>query len=585
MDTPKGLIILLHNGFTKIAVDEVLAALPSGWHSLQREVKEINYSQLLELQKLYDTGYEQYALEHKRYFTNAILPVLNARPDYKVIYFGMAPIPLCIDLGHLFHNYRNIDIYQRHHVSKEWYINLEAEQDDKNLLQITGLPDQQQKGISDALIRLSISHNINSDDTYEILPNAAEIDIQLDHASEDAITSSKKMTEVGESIKKAFDELSNNRSGLKTVHFFASIPCGVAFLAGTKISPNIHSYIQTYQYSRTKEPKYKKALLIKALLRPERKIVDKDKKKANELRELCNEELTKKVKQYNQYNKDMSVGRKWYEGLVPGVNNSIMNTKFWIDLPALYETSLKDDSFDFDTEVVNDGFYWRMNKWFVDDNFFISLNNRLSNTEDILKAVRLFLFHEAVHYKKHKLTDLTSVNIGSFPKVLETADYQADVYAIMNEYAYHLEMKGKIQNQKQFFMDTIKVATETMWSFDDAGIELEEIQIRRLNRYMIWYWIYARIENEGNSIDEIISILEEKPVIELNGLKTKEENNRFFFELEKRKDQPLELAIFYKNQLIRDGSATNMPLESLINGIKEMKGELILNVMRSFLNR
>lgn len=585
METPKGLIILLHNGFTKISVDEALAALPQEWYGLHREVKEINYSELLELQKLYDTGYEQYALEHRRYFANDIFPVLNAHPEYKVVYFGMAPIPLCVDLGHLFHNYRDIDIYQRHHVSKQWYINLETEQQDENVLQITGLPDQQQKGISDALIRLNISHNINPDDTYEILPNAAEIDIQLEHAGEDAITSSKKMLEVGESVKKAFDELSDNRSGLETVHFFASIPCGVAFLAGTKISPTIHSYIQTYQYSRTKEPKYKKALLIKAQLRPERKIGEEEKKKADELRTLCNEELTKNVKQYSQYNKDMSVGRKWYEGLVPGVNNSIMNTKFWIELPALHETSLKDDRFDFDTEVVNDGFYWRMNKWFVDDNFFISLNNRLSNTEDILKAVRLFLFHEAVHYKKHKLTDLTSVNIGSFPKVLETADYQADVYAIMNEYGYHLKMKGEIQNPKQFFMDTIKVATETMWSFDDAGIELEEIQIRRLNRYMIWYWIYARIENEGNSIDEIISLFEEKPVIELNGLKTKEENNRFFFELEKRKNQPLELAIFYKNQLIRDGSASNLPLEGLVTGIKEMNGDKVLDVMRSFLSR
>lgn len=585
MDTPKGLIILLHNGFTKIAVDEVLAALSHEWHGLHREIKEINYSELLELQKLYDTGYEQYALEHRRYFANDILPVLNAHPDYKVVYFGMAPIPLCMDFGHLFHNYRDIDIYQRHHVTKQWYINLDSDLQVENKLETMGLPDQQQKGISDALIRLNISHNINPDDTYEILPNAAEIDIQLDRAGEDAITSSKKMLEVGEAIKEAFDELSNNRSGIETVHFFASIPCGVAFLAGTKISPNIHSYIQTYQYSRTKEPKYKKALLIKAQLRPERKIGEVEKKKADELRGLCDEELTKNVKQYCQHNKDMSVGRKWYEGLVPGVNNSIMNTKFWTELPALYETSLKEDSFDFDTEVVNDGFYWRMNKWFVDDNFFISLNNRLSNTEDILKAVRLFLFHEAVHYKKHRLTDLTSVNIGSFPKVLETADYQADVYAIMNEYGYHLKMKGGIQNPKQFFMNTIKVATETMWSFDDAGIPLEEIQIRRLNRYMIWYWIYARIESEGNSIDEIVSIFEEKPVIEFNGLKTKEENNRFFFELEKRKDQPLELAIFYKNQLIRDGSASNLPLEGLVAGIKEMKGEKVLDVMRSFLSR
>ena len=585
MEKPKGLIVLLHNGFAKISVDEVLQALPHDWHSLHREIKEVNYSELLELQKLYDTGYDQYALEHRRYLVNEVLPVLNAHLDYKIIYFGLAPIPLCIDLGHLLHNYRDIDVYQRHHVTKQWYINLDSTDSVINEIQLTGLPDQSQKGISDALIRLSISHPINPDDTYEILPNSAEIDIRLQQPDEDAIKSKVKMVEVSESVKHALDELSNNRSGLEKIHLFASIPCGVAFLIGTKISPNIHSYIQTYQFSRTKEPKYKKALLIKAQINPERKIGEDEKKKADELRVLCNEELIKNIKQYCQHNEDMSRGREWYEGIMPRLNDSIMNESFWIDLPALYETSLKDDSFDFETEVVNDGFYWRMNKWYVDDNFFISLNKRLRKKEDILKAVRLFLFHEAVHYKKHKLTDLTSVNIGSFPKVLETADYQADVYGIMNEYGFHLKMIGEIQNQKEFFLDAIKVATETMWSFDDNGTPLEQIQIRRLNRYMIWYWLYARIESNGNSLDEIISIFEEKPVIELNGLKTKEENNRFFFELEKRKDQPLELGIFYKNQLIRDGSASNMSIEALVNGIREMKGEPILNVMRSFLSR
>ena len=585
MATPKGLILLLHNGFVKISIDEVIAALPHEWHGLHREIKEVNYSELLELQKLYDTGYEQYALEHRRYFASDILSALQTYPDYKVVYFGMAPIPLCIDFGHLFHNYREIDIYQRHHVSKQWYIKLNESLQIENRIEITGLPDRQQKGISDALIRLNISHNINSDDTYEILPNAAEIDIQLEHADEDAITSFEKMLEVGETIKKAFDELSNNRSGIETIHLFASMPCGVAFLAGTKISPNIHSYIQTYQYSRTKDPKYKKAILIKAQLRPERKIGEEEKRKADELRGLCNEELTINIKRYSEYNLEMSRGRNWCEGVMPRLNESIMNTRFWIDLPALHETTLKDDYFEFDADVVNNGFYWRLNKWFVDDNFFISLSNRLNNIDDILKAVRLFLFHEAVHYKKHKLTNLTSVNIGSFPKVLETADYQADVYAIMNEYGYQLKMKGEIQNTKQFFMDTIRVATETMWSFDDVGLPLEEIQIRRLNRYMIWYWIYSRVEQEGNTLDEIVSIFEEKPVIELNGLKTKEENNRFFFELERRKDQPLELAIFYKNQLIRDGSASNLPLEGLVKGIKEMNGDAVLDVMRSFLSR
>jgi hypothetical protein len=124
-----------------------------------------------------------------------------------------------------------------------------------------------------------------------------------------------------------------------------------------------------------------------------------------------------------------------------------------------------------------------------------------------------------------------------------------------------------------------------MWSFDDNGINLEQIQIRRLNRYMIWYWQFARIEKEGETINDIIKILELKPIIELNGLKTKEENNRFFFNLDKRHEQPLELAVFHNNEITRDGNASNMPIENLVRGVKEMNSELILDVMRSFVNR
>jgi hypothetical protein len=293
--------------------------------------------------------------------------------------------------------------------------------------------------------------------------------------------------------------------------------------------------------------------------------------------------LAKNITKYSDENENMSRGRTWYQGIMPKLTANIMSEEFWNSLPALYETSLKEDRFDMEIKTV-DGFYWSKNKWVVDDNFFLSLHNRIKDEDNILQAIRLFLFHEALHYKKHRLNSYTVVEIGSFPKVLETADYQADVYAIVNEYGYYTKMIKEVSNPQEFFLGAINVATETMWSFDDNGVELEEIQIRRLNRYMIWYWQYARIEQEGKDLNSIISILQEKPVIELNGLRTKEENNRFFFILEKRKDVPLELAVFHNNELLRNGSASNMPIENLVRGVKEMKAELILDVMRSFVS-
>jgi hypothetical protein len=585
MEKVPGIIVILHNGFSKITVDESLQALPADWLSLNREVVEISYSELLELQKLYDTGYAQYALEHRRQFVAVVAPLLAKYPGYKIVYFGLAPIPLCIDFGHLFHNYRDISIYQKHHVTKVWYTDPAAGVADEKTLRIEGVPGTDQKGIVDAMIRLATSHPVNPEDTIVILPNAAEIDIAIDHTDEDVTGTDISLKRVGEAVKRVMDDLSNNRSNIDVIHLFAAIPCGIAFLVGTKISPNIHSFIQTYQFSRTREPKYTKALLIKGPLEVERKATEEELQRSNYLRDLADKELQKGVRKYCGENEDMSSGRSWVKAIVPKLPETIMNSPFWKDLPAMYETTLSGDSFETSEEVISDGFLWRLHKWYVDDGFFIALDKRIKAEAEILSAVRLFLFHEALHYKKHRLTDLTSVNIGSFPKVLEIADYQADVYALMNEYGYHSKMIGAITDPKAFFLKAIMTATETMWSFDDNGQRLEEIQIRRLNRYLNWYWQYARIESDGNDINDIISILEEKPVIELNGLKSKEENNRFFFLLEKRPNQPLELAVFYNNQLVRDGSATNMVIEVLVQGVKEMKGEMILPVLRSFLIR
>lgn len=584
MSLPKGLILILHSGMIEIPVDECIAALPKEWHSLQREVIRIEYSQVFDLQKLYDLNFGQFALEHRRQFNNEIRPLINTKPDYKIVYFGFAPIPLSVDLGQLFHNFRDIEIYQKHHKSKLWYQSSTGDVKENKLL-TKGLPPKDQKGITNALMRLSISHFIKPEDTLELLPNAAEVDIELHDPDEDAIYNKGKMEDVGDSVKDALDQLAENRSNIKVVHLFTAIPCGIAFLIGTKISPNIHPYIQTYQYASTREPANVKAILVKGEINIGRKIIPEDKQLAQEKRELANTELTVGIKKYLVINEDISLDRVWYKGIIPKLATGIMNEKFWSDLPPLYQTSLSGDTFDFEMEAVDDGFYWRDGKWYVDDNFFISISRRLKTDDRIKKAIRLFLFHEALHYKRHKLTELTSVNIGSFPKVLETADYQADVYGIMNEYGYHLKTQGEITNPKQFFLDAIRVATETMWSFDDNGVDLEQIQIRRLNRYMIWYWQFALIEKNGNTLDEIIKILEQKPVIELNGLKTKEENNRFLFDLEQRNTQPLELAVFHNNEIIRDGSASNMPIENLVKGVQGMDSELILNVMRSFVSR
>jgi hypothetical protein len=47
----------------------------------------------------------------------------------------------------------------------------------------------------------------------------------------------------------------------------------------------------------------------------------------------------------------------------------------------------------------------------------------------------MFLLHEGVHLATHRLSRETSVQVGRLPKVLEAVDYEADVWAMLHEFA------------------------------------------------------------------------------------------------------------------------------------------------------
>ncbi len=589
---PNIIIMILHEGFTKIEPQKCKNALPEEWQKIYTETIVVSYSEMFDLGDSHDLNFSQYALEHKRKYSEEILPIIQANNNYKIVYFGMVPIPLGIDFGHLFYNYEEIEIYQFHNIEKMWYQNFKKKwyqkEDEihiarKNRLIDPILPDVEQKGIANALVRLSISHKVNQEETAKVIPNAAEVDLQIVNPKEAIIDSKEKLNEIGEAVKKIFDVLSNNRSGLEVIHLFASIPCGLAFLVGTKIAPNIHPYIQTYQYKSTEDPKYSKAILVKKKLEITRHISEAERKHAETLRVLADKELRRGIAQFCERNKEEANGRQWPKDVIYiSEDEGIMNESFWSSLPAISKTGIMHNECSKIPEVVENGFKREGSMWHIDDYFFVALSEKITNNDDIRKALRLFFFHEVLHDELHEMGDGKHENIGSFPKVLEIADYQADVYAILNEYGFLRFGTNKIENPKKFFKETINIAIESMWCFDNHGSDLTQIQIRRLNRYLIWYWQLIKIEKSGGSLNEIVKILEEKPIIELTGLKIIPDKNRLYYDLDKRQGSHLEMAVFYQNKVIRKGSASNFKIENLIEGVQKMDGKRIIDELKRF---
>lgn len=261
----------------------------------------------------------------------------------------------------------------------------------------------------------------------------------------------------------------------------------------------------------------------------------------------------------------------------------------WIQLIDIGGTSLKYDNIDVIVKNIDEGFQYveRTNTWLLDDGFLSGLNKRLKKNcnTDIMQAGRLFFFHEALHYSNlgHRLTSENANGIGQFPKVIEEADYQADVWALLTEYRYcQMYEPSKIKSGiKAFFCNAIDSAVETMWSFVDNDSELTSIQIRSMNRFLNWYWQWIQVENipgEGK-LEDIIKILLDKPVIEFAGAPMMLIAHRTYYRLNFRQYSPIQLAAFINNIVYRF-APTN--IEAIVDGFKMLNGEKIKLGLKSF---
>lgn len=581
------ILIIAHSGLDKRITQEeceTQIALSSGQRTI---FVELNVCEA-KLSELYDLPFGQLALEQERKFKSEIEPMLKENPDATIAYFGMVPIPLAIHLGYLCGSTRKYEFYHKHHMSGDWSLNHKDIGNSDFEISPIELPVKVEKGKGEVFVRVCTSYRIEPQHTYEVHMNPTnEFDLLLTKPNVDASNNQFRINSILDSFQKIINGYSDFLPDRDKVHLFVATTPAIAFGIGTKINPNVVPYVQTYQYSKSETPKYREAILISRESDDIIAYTDEEISKANELRNSWASELDKRVSAFIKRNNNSF--EDWFSHVSHNSSKSKqLLTGLWKSLPQLSSTSLVNDTIDLESNVVEDGFtYDNVNlKWKIDDGMFVSLNKRLSKVEgaDILQAGRLFLFHEGLHYcpEGHRLIDSVADGIGQFPKVIEEADYQADVYALLYEYRYCIERDSDIENLKKFFSDAIKTATETMWSFIDSGDDLSEIQVRSMNRFLNWYWQSVRIEQlEGSgSLEDIVEILFDKPVIEVAGPPPFIlDRRRVAIKLNSTSTQRFEIAIFHKNRIVR---TSPIGIDLLISGLRELDGEKIKSGLRGF---
>ncbi|WP_257450032.1 SAVED domain-containing protein [Archangium lipolyticum] len=586
---PSGLILLSQPAQLGITPRDMAGALPESYKALPRLDVELDMTELAShALRSRDWGEAQRALEDL--FRAKLAPIREKHPDYRLVYFGSSPIPLAIYLGSLISTWQQVEVIPHHHVRRAWGWFPEPGRPPARLARVH-LPEHWERSSGDAVIRVSTSHRVDRHMTERVIPQPlVEIDIALESPAEDAFTRMEQMQEVAHAFREALDIIGTRFPGIQCVHLFASVQPGMALLLGAQINRTMHPPVQTYQYARHEEnePYHQRALLVNApslpeplpLTEEERALADGD--RGNLLRDL------EGMKEFTRREHEPSA-RNWLAGLLSSPGGHPEFSGHWLHLPALRDTLLFETTVDVERRTVTDSFLLdsSSNAWQVDAHWLARLARRIPEEVRRQRALRMLVLHELAHRGPQGLTSRSSREIGRFPKVLEEIDYHADVWAMLHEYALaRARDPGEVADPRRFFMDLVRIATETMWAFDDGGPPLREIQIRRLNRYLIWYWQYLLLERGAGrghktTLEFLLSILAQRPLIELAGPTVVAHDERVYFALDTARVKVPELGLYHEGRLHRHGARSDFELHALLEGARNRDGNGILEVLRS----
>jgi hypothetical protein len=573
---PTGLILLSQPEQLSITLKEMVDALPESYRTLPHPTVEFDMGEEARqaLQTL-DWGTVQHTLEQR--FQAEIAPLLRKHPDYRIAYFGSAPVPLAVHLGFLLETWQQVTIVPHHHTQRVWRWVHEPGKPPARLTPLY-LPSERDRTPGEAIIRVSTSHLVDPQATRKAVPGAlVEFDLTLEHPSEDAFSDIGEMQEVARAFRQALDDIGDRFQGIHCVHLFASVQPGMALLLGAQISKTMHPPVQTYQYVRHAEDGLYHVPVPLTPAQHARAASDRA-HLATDLGRM--EGLSALWKPGSALD--------WLAALLSKPAGHPDFCGHWKHLPALCSTPLVKTKVDEEPRLIEDGF--RLvpphNLWQIDDHWLERLARRLPDDLERQRALRMLVLHELAHRGRQTLTRTSSREIGRFPRVLEEIDYQADVWAMLHEYALTRSHSPRaVDDLPQFFMRVVLVATETMWAFVDEGPPLRQIQIRRLNRYLIWSWQYLLLErlagrSDGGTLDDVLSILAQRPSIELAGPPLVTRGTRVFLILDAARVKDPEIATYHEGQLFRSGPRPDFSIDALLAGVSERNGEKIRESLR-----
>ena len=558
-----------------ISEEEAVSALSDAEQKLERHHVHVDMTGFANSIEQGDwAGQDQFLREHAA----RIRKDANDWGDVGIHFLGLAEVPHMVALGaHLgdewavaFHDFdRDLGAWK-------W-----PSEDETLKLTIVGENELSAvvKARGSAVIRVGISAVVSDSDVRDVVGDAtlADVTITQADAAKISVTRVRSLADVElirREFRRVFAQIRNMRPNLDTIHLFVAAPPSVCVAVGQELTLRNSPPIQLYRYRKSADrPSQQTALLLTAageelVLAP---LSSEELALAAHIRTEVWPRALADLKNYIlNKRQDHAADSRWYATLQP---KEIGQAAPFPDLPPLASFAPENASVDPNPFSLDYGFDKTKAQWRLGDRFLLGFHRAVQGDEGKLQQlIRLFLFHEYLH-QYHSITKNTADEVGKFANCLEYLDYTADTYAILHQ--LDLSRYGDASllepdRARRFLAEQVELALKSFWAFDvTTG---DEWQVRRIRRYLNWYWRLVQLEN-GKSLTAATSLFRRQPHLEIGGLYMVARGRRVVALLDRLDSSThLELAIVLENEkFFRISDTPNVNLRALIEAF--LKGE------------
>lgn len=184
-------------------------------------------------------------------------PLLAQHPERPLAFFGLAPVPLLLDLGYRIADTRALEVFgwSRSPASWAWPGRPPGEPVPRPVL--SGLPTERDTRPGDVVLRVSASYPIDASQTEPSLQDRlATVDLRLDAITLDPFRTPEELRSFVACFGEALAAIDQLLPRCRTLHLFVAGPAGMCVLLGSKLNRTIFPRVQVYQFLKDHNPPY-----------------------------------------------------------------------------------------------------------------------------------------------------------------------------------------------------------------------------------------------------------------------------------------------------------------------------------------